>query len=328
MNLIFKLMMFLFTLFVCFSAIAQEEKKSLGDTLTQLETEKKVEVDSLIEKVKSLEKNGDYKNSRIILAKELGSKFSHQIVSYWIQSDQKILDSISVKNKSISIFEPNKRSATEYWAIFKEVADSSVCKDPAPVRVGKSSSEYLKEKRLKNDENKNFDLLTHNKISETLEIFDVLKFSVSTLQTILDLTIQQNFKQIDQDELSKLNGYKKQTKEMKVEIKDKHTQFLSYDVVSPYLAAVNQWLYLAKAKGTWFQLNEKAFDIAIKNLSLACHHQKLMECSEEVRLQFFEVQKTLKSMVGKEEFEELKVLTTLQDSNDPSKKRGADAWWE
>ena len=74
--------------------------------------------------------------------------------------------------------------------------------------------------------------------------------------------------------------------------------------------------------------DKEAFKTAVKNLSASCHQNLLMQSNDEVRFQFFEVQKVLKAQAGKEEFEELKVLTTLQDSNDPSKKRGADAWWE
>lgn len=336
MNQIFKLLIFLSVFLNCFSAIAQEESKSLHDVLAQLDTEQENDDESLLKKVKLYEEKENYVNSRVIMAKELSSNFSHKIVSYWIQSDQKLLDSLIVKNERISTFEPTKISWSERFHSIHDplvyLSNNSPTTPPVappPPRAWKDyPSERMKEERLKKDENKNFGELAKNDITATLKKFDNLKMSVSTLQTVIDHRIQQDYKQIDQDELDKLNEYKKQAEKMKIEIKNKRTRFLSYDAVSPYLAVASQYLYLAKAKASWFQRNKEVFDTAIKNLSLACHHQMLMECSKDVREQFFEVQKELKAMVSEKEFEELKVITTLQDSNDTSKKRGADAWWE
>lgn len=297
----------------------------------QMDLVEEKEIDSLLQKVKYLEEKGQYKNSRDILEKEMNRAFSQQIVLYWIESDQKILDSINVKNSAISTFEPNQRTWEEWSRSIYELIDTTICRDPAPIDLmhllGKSSSE-LKAKRLEEDENKNFGLLSQEEIAKTLKTFDDLKKSVSTLQTIIDRTIQQNIKQLSTAELTELTKRSKQTDNLKKAIKDKRTRFLSYDAVSPYLTVVDQWLYLAKAKSSWFQKNKEAFGKAVKNLSLASRQTNLIQSSEDVRLQFWEVQKKLKSMVGKEEYEEIKLLNALQDSNDPDKKRGADAWWE
>ena len=52
-----------------------------------------------------------------------------------------------------------------------------------------------------------------------------------------------------------------------------------------------------------------------------------MEADEIVRDQFFAVFRALKELVGKEEFEELKVLQTLSDSISSEQKKGSERWW-
>jgi hypothetical protein len=103
--------------------------------------------------------------------------------------------------------------------------------------------------------------------------------------------------------------------------------YVSYQVISPALAEISKEHYIATFK--WLGFNDKQ---TIKNsvikLAHSFHNEWLFASTEEVRQQYSEVIKTLKDDFGKAEWEELKVITTLVDSNDPSKPRGADAWWK
>ena len=93
------------------------------------------------------------------------------------------------------------------------------------------------------------------------------------------------------------------------------------------MAEVSKQLYLATFK--WLGLDDKQkIKEAVLLLARSCHYNWLYTSSEDVRIQFCETIKNMKDIVGKAEWEEFKVLTSMLDSDDPSKKRGADAWWE
>lgn len=198
--------------------------------------------------------------------------------------------------------------------------------DPCALPIIYFITTQEKEKeRIEKMKQLDFNLLAPEQIKTKISQFDFLKKSVHTIEKIVDNELTKS----DREHLPTIVKYFKQIEKLKTEIKKKRTDFVSYDVISPYLADATRWLIVSKGK--WYLLifeDKEAFKIAIKNLTQSCHQNLLMESNEDVRIQFFEVQKQLKSAVGKDEFEELKVLTTLMDSNDPNKKHGADAWWE
>lgn len=325
MNSVFKLFLFALILFSCVCVNA-EEKKSLDDVLSSLEAAEEDEGGDLFEKVKLLEENGEYETSRVILADALQNEFSPQIVDYWIQTDEKKLQSMNIRHAELTQFNRVERT----WGEFGKEQAVAVGMEWLVPGVGfwGGGTAYSRKKeteRIEKMKEMNFDLLSQEDVRSGIEIFEDLKKSVQVLQAL----VSQQLRKADKDQLPPLIDYSKRIKELKANIKNKRTQFISYDVISPYLADVARWLVISKGK--WYLMifeDKEAFKKAVKNLSMACHQTLLMQSNDEVRFQFFEVQKVLKAQAGKEEFEELKVLTTLQDSNDPSKKRGADAWWE
>ena len=119
-------------------------------------------------------------------------------------------------------------------------------------------------------------------------------------------------------------------------IKEKRTHFLSYEVVSPYLYEAHCYLFAGISDSIRASSFNRMYSAeveeykreGIKLLAKACHKDWLYSCAQDVRDQFLEVQKFMKENVGDEEMEEFKVVMTLSDCNDPSKPRGADAWWK
>lgn len=119
---------------------------------------------------------------------------------------------------------------------------------------------------------------------------------------------------------------------LKEAIRVSRTCFVSYTLVSPFLAETVRLRRIARDNFCQMLFNhqanaEKRLD-AVSMLALGCHRDILMSCSEDVRIQFCDVVAGLKRISRPVEWEHFKVVTTMLDSYDPAKKCGADAWWE
>ena len=293
------------------------EPSSIND---QPATKENESVNDIIKSVRLLEKEGQYLVVRKKLLLALQNDFSEKLIDLWIQLDTNLCPPSKNYKNSLSIFTPEEKTWTEYMLGPKVIVVYGT-----PVVISDMSEKYKKE-RLDKDMAKDFGTLEKGAISKTLEIYETLKKSTDALLSYLENEMLQTE---DCVLLKKLSDYSTKVNALKKAIKTQRTNYLSYCVVSPYLADSERWIYLANEQAEYTLWPQKeSLDKAVKMLSFSCHGQYLYECSEDVRKQFFEVQKKLKSMVSTTVQEELKVLTTLQDSSDPSKKRGADAWWE
>ena len=156
-----------------------------------------------------------------------------------------------------------------------------------------------------------------------IERYDYLKKVISFMEKKINVEIVE--KSSDIDALVTLLQRVKNQKDM---IRKNRTAYLSYEVISPILWEVNRLLFLADSDYlALIGKDKKTLDGAVRTLALACHKDWLYQADETVRHQFVDTQRLLKEVASKVELEDYKVVTTLSDSIDPSKKRGAEAWW-
>ena len=104
--------------------------------------------------------------------------------------------------------------------------------------------------------------------------------------------------------------------------------FISYGVISPYLAEAQKHVFLGKGK--WYLLwhsNQKEIRKAVINVATAANKQWLYESDWEIRSQFLNLMKAMKKECNKREWEEFLTEATLRDSLDDTKHRGAQSWW-
>ena len=169
--------------------------------------------------------------------------------------------------------------------------------------------------------------LTLEDCRRTLERYDLLREHV---QKLLDDTEEALVREAPGDEA--LESLRRDLLALKKEIRIERTRFVSYTLVSPFLAETVRLRRIAGDNFFQMLFNHRAnagkrLD-AISMLALACHNEILMSCTEDVRIQFCDVVSGLKRISRPAEWEHFKTVTTMLDSYDPSKKRGADAWWE
>lgn len=157
--------------------------------------------------------------------------------------------------------------------------------------------------------------------ARVLEQYDILKKAVSCMET----TTKAKMLSIagDEEEEDRWLDVWRQVKQLKTKMKEARTQYLSYMVVSPCLWEVERMLYLSDGI---VSSDKEKIEEAVSNLSHSCHKVWLCECEESVRTQFYGIRRQINKLCSEAVRKELEVLGTLLDSNDPSKKMGADAW--
>ena len=169
-----------------------------------------------------------------------------------------------------------------------------------------------------------FPFVDKDKANATLLQYDIIKKNLKIYMNLLITKYPLTGSTSDKQAYLNL---KRQCEILKRNIIASRCNYVSYHVVSPRMAEVSKQLYLATFK--WLGLDDKQkIKEAVLLLARSCHYNWLYTSYEDVRIQFCETIKNMKDIVGKAEWEEFKVLTSMLDADDPSKKRGADAWWE
>ena len=169
--------------------------------------------------------------------------------------------------------------------------------------------------------------LTLEECRRTLERYDLLR---AHAQRLLDGTEDALVRDAPGD--AALESLRGDLMALKKEVRIARTRVVSYTLVSPFLAETVRLRRIAGDNFFQMLFNHRAnagkrLD-AISMLALACHNEILMSCTEDVRIQFCDVVSGLKRISRPAEWDHFKTVTTMLDSYDPSKKRGADAWWE
>jgi len=168
-----------------------------------------------------------------------------------------------------------------------------------------------------------FLLSDKNTINPILAQYDILKQNIIFYFGVLEKNYTIN---ADEAEKERYFALKKRMENLKQRIMDSRCNFVSYHAISPALAESSKLLYLATFKSLGFDDKQKIKDSVIF-LCRSFHKEWLYTASEDVRIQFCDVVKEMKDVVGEAEWNEFETLTTLLDSADNSKKRGASAWW-
>lgn len=194
-----------------------------------------------------------------------------------------------------------------------------------PIAISYHRIKYATLKEKSEAEKKSLRLVSEKDCSATLENYDILKESIEGMMDLLKARI----KEAPSEERRPYIGMLKQAREHKDMVKLARTNYLSYSVISPYLWVAARHLFLANSDITIAKSkNKDDLNIAVEHLSKACHKEFLYQADESVRRQFLDIYKLLKDIASKEELEDYKMQTTLLDSFDPSKARGADAWFQ
>lgn len=128
--------------------------------------------------------------------------------------------------------------------------------------------------------------LPFTKVDQILEGYEQLKISLIELGTIL----QDKIREIASQELPATEQQWRQYQSMVKAVKHYRYNYISFDVLSPYLARAEQQIFLAENTSSLFSAySPEILQQAVITLAKTDHHNILFETAPEVREQFFRV---------------------------------------
>lgn len=280
--------------------------------------------------IKKLEAKGEYRLAAEMLVENLNENFSVQECRNSLEFSQRVLAQLSteIKYQNISLFIPPEKDG--YWKRnIDNIGIGLLVNLVWPMGIGNSAYQVWLNKKA-TDKQRNavrklhIFLLSIEQSQQILNTYDSIKLIIMSLEKNCKTEIKKNSEKFDS-----LLKILKEIRTLKKRLKNDRTTFLSYNVISPYLWEAERQIFLADSDYLALQIkNKETLDNAVMVLSKACHKEWLYQASEDVRMQFIGTQKALKQVASKTELEDYKVVTTLSDSIDSSKKRGADAWFK
>ncbi|MDM8558446.1 hypothetical protein [Candidatus Parabeggiatoa sp. HSG14] len=276
-----------------------------------------------IESATYLEQQGKQKLARSILKKGYQATKHIDILYQWLTMDEAIFGKLKQKHRN--------RSITHWQTDFEDN-----CLKKKHYRG--NCSEYDYQKELSHQEKNAIPIVKIEKVRDLLSKYDQLKHSLRQIQPILSKRLLES----TDEELKKVqalfNKYQAFIKEMK------HTRghYLSFEVISPYLARTQQLMFVSKIYNpkvstvltlipdqslkklhSFDTLREAA--IILENV---VEQDIILNGNDIVRKQFLVVYKEFKETAGEAKFEEFKAVKKIAHQLESGKilKLGAERW--
>jgi hypothetical protein len=276
------------------------------------------------DKIVMLDNEKEYQTARELLNDFITNDNKMDSLRFWLEQDKKILQNLYFTNDSLTIISYNTQNNNYETA--KDIAISNIPFFGLGItayRAYNSDTAYQKKEKQRRDlENYYISLYDISNTKKILKQFDVLKQSQDKLSHIF----KEYIKQANTQEFKNILPLLKEVKNFKNKIKISRTNFISYTVVSPYLANAQRYIILSNSDIIGH--NEKYLGKAVRSIAKGAYKDILLESNEDVREQFYTVFQKLKDIAGEKEWEDLKVLQTLMDSSSNDKKTGSDRWWK
>ena len=308
--------------------------------------------ENLTNQVSVLEQNKQYLLARQVLAENLNGKNKIEFMKMWMDFDKKLFNQLMEKSR---ITELTKYLPPEEWSTSKKtlVAAGAVVGAvmgavvtfftgglAAPVLISITGSSLstmavsagsgviiggaVTEAVHSNNSHEkisdiSFYLIDLKEAKEVLSLYNILKTSQINLHKQLETFALA-------EPSNQIIGLMNEQSRLKKEIKERYQNYISYTIVSPYLAFADYQIFVSNEK--WIGHDYDKLEKAAKAMAKGAYKDILLESNEDVRDQFYRVFQRLKNTAGDKEWEDLRVVQTLVNSSSISKKTGIDIWWK
>ncbi|MCQ2353341.1 MAG: hypothetical protein MJ033_07685 [Victivallaceae bacterium] len=286
------------------------------------------------EEVNYLDERHEYSLAYHLINKHIQENYSVNNIQFALEHVKKHLKVLSAQNtrQSKSDFVTPEDPTT--WEIIKFQSVNIIIPVIAPGPVGlvyKAIVDYATWDKLRTADKINykkameqvFPVVEGSTALEVMEQYNIIKESLKVYLAMLEKTYPMGATESEKQKY--FSAYKK-VNFLKEQAITQRCIYVSYNIISPALAEASKGLYIATFK--WLGLDDKK---KIENATIQmCHsfHKEWLKTSkEDVRFQCQAVIRDIKDRLGSAEWEELKEIATVADSNDPSKQWGASAWW-
>ena len=261
-------------------------------------------------RIEILDNESEYEISRELLSNIINNDNKIDAMNFWLELDKKILYSLNynihTKRTIISKTITLSSGLTHLW----DLIAGAILGNNTNKKLDLNKIIYIRSL------DQNINLIAPEKVHQTLNIYNELKKS----QQIFKMILNNYLKTSNKTELNTILAILKSYNDLKNKIKKQRTNFVSYSVISPYLAESYRKLSYKDGSG---YLQESA-----RLMAKGVYNDILLESKEDVRNQFYNVYSLFKRRAGDKELEDLKVLQTLMNSSSKQKQNGADKWWE
>ena len=158
-------------------------------------------------------------------------------------------------------------------------------------------------------------------VDETMAIFEAQKKALLFLRNYVnsacsDFPNEENFALLQM------------LREQMTKVANIRGQYLSFNVVSPYLCEATRVAHIAKGYPCWMPDDEIGLERAARIAAKATHKEWLYQVDERCVDQFLNLIVYIKSSLNEEEWRHILTVTSLVPSLDKSKKRGYDCWYD
>lgn len=211
------------------------------------------------------------------------------LLGRWLEVDKRLFDELKIKSQ--------KRALSQL---------ASVGSLP-PSRNFLSNRQW----QIQYEINNPIATLAFTEVDQVLEGYEQLKLSLIKLGTIL----QDKIREIASQDLPQIEKQWRQYQSMVNEVTQSRYDYISFDVLSPYLARAEQQIFLAENMSSLFSsYSPEILQQAVKTLAKTDHQNILFEAAPEVREQFFRVYGLFQNLAkGEIQMEELFIVQKIAD---------------
>jgi len=280
---------------------------------------------SIKNKIEILDKESEYETSRELLRDFIDKDNKIDAIKFWLSLDSKLLNKLNSNMKyqlTLINYKPMNK-------VKETVKDNLVYLIPYAGGMKTAYDAYngdlayqRNDKSIEGLKTKHIHLVPIRNAKQILTKYNELRKSQQALKRLLNRYIKES----NINEFKTLLSILKNYKNLKNKIKTQRTNFVSYSVVSPYLADAHRNIIISNDDAIGH--DESYLQKSARLMAKGAYNDILLESNEDVRNQFYNVFKLLKETAGEKELEDLKVLQTLMDSSSKQKQNGADKWWE
>ncbi len=284
-------------------------------------------------KAEKLDADGHYEVARAVLEASYKKSQDERVLRKWLDLDKVLLGGLNRKstNSRLTPYAPPKKidlTPEDYKNLDNYVKANTGGMLPKPLRnivvwIGKGRA-----KEIKSTWEPLIPVVEEETARVVIDQYDILKHSQDKLKLLIaDTIIKAPASMTDQ-----LNLFLKDQKDFCQKVRRSRINYVSYDIVSPYLARTGQLIFFSEQGGGDPEMriyghDEGSLRDAVKTMTMGCGTDLMLTSNSDVRDQFLDTYSRVKKLAGTAELEELKVLGNFADSISGKSSKGNDLWW-
>lgn len=273
-----------------------------------------------IESATYLELQNNSEAARKILKTVYKASKQITLLSHWLALDEAKFQELKLKQQRHSIY---------HW----EAEFENKCLNER--HYGWHCSEYDRHKELAFQEGSAIPTVTIEEVISLLDKYNQLKSSLTEIQTLL------GDPSVETDEVAKVKELSQKHQTLVEEVKRTRCDYLSFDVISPYLARTEQLVFISRIDKpevgsplTFLPDNSlkklRAIETlreAAKIFAYVADKKILFDSHSTIREQFVRVYNKFKETAGPAHFDEFEPIKVIASQLEKEQNLGAERWW-